>query len=100
MVLYTLESLHNIDGFDGFFTNTKDVLDAAIEEDLAYAGATPYLKVFTEARKVFNDSKMPEEARDKTLGQLDDRYSELEKEKTLSSYLKDFMKAHQALFLQ
>lgn len=99
-ILYTLEWSHNIDGFDGFFTNSKGILDAAIKEDLPYVGATPYLKLFTEARRIFNDSSISEDVRSKALNRLDDRYYDLEKTHPISDYLRDFMKSHQALFLQ
>jgi hypothetical protein len=98
--IYTLEASRNSDGLDGFFFNSKGNLDNVIEKDLPYVGATPYVKLFSEARKIYYDTSMSEDARSKALNRLDDQFSAVEEKHTLSDYLRDFMKSHQALFLQ
>jgi hypothetical protein len=107
---YWLQCEVNNGGHHQFFWNSEGALNAETEEDIEFIGATSFLGLFREARRVFDAHDYRKEKRKAgkswegfTAGYREKRMAELDSAfykmpKRLEQYLGEFIRAHPELY--
>jgi hypothetical protein len=100
----------NNGGHHQFFWNSEGALNEVTEQDLELIGATPFLKLFREAKKIFEAHDYAKEKassgnswhgfteayREKRMEELDDQF--YKEAKQIEDYLGDFIQRNPNLF--
>ena len=100
----------NNGGFHQFFWNSEGKWNKETEEDLEKIGAEPFLKLFREARKIYDAHDYPTEKaksggswetftvgyKEKRMGELDSLY--FKEKKSLPSFVGEYLKRNRLLY--
>jgi hypothetical protein len=107
---FSLDGEVNNGGFHQFFWNTDGKWNKETEEDLSAIGADPFLKLFREARKIFEAHDYAGEKaksgnswegftpayKEKRMGELDSLY--YKEKKSLPTFVGEYVKRNRALY--
>ncbi len=102
----------NNGGHHQFFWNTEGAWNAETQDDLELIDAWPFVRLFTEARKIYDAHNYADEKatsgnswegfteayREKRMGELDTQF--YKEPKNIETFLGEFIRSHPALFTQ